>query len=151
LIPYWYRFSVTFTKAITRRIWQWIVGLLFVAAGANHFISPGLYVSMVPDYLPARASLVQISGVAEMLGGLGVLFDATRRSAAWGLIVLLVAVFPANLNMALHSWPEAGIPSWLLWVRLPMQAVFIWWVYRIYIAGISGRGAGIGERPSEKP
>jgi uncharacterized membrane protein len=109
------------------------VGLLFVAAGANHFLTPKPYLSLMPSYLPAQAALVQISGVAEILGGLGVLFASTRRCAAWGLILLLVAVFPANLNAALNGWPGVDVPGWVLWVRLPFQTVFIWWVYRIYL------------------
>ena len=110
------------------------MGLLFVAAGANHFLVPKPYLSMMPLYLSSHEGLVQISGVAEILGGLGVLFKSTRRWAAWGLILLLVAVFPANLNAALNGWPGVSVPGWVLWCRLPFQAVFIWWVYRIYLA-----------------
>jgi uncharacterized membrane protein len=120
-------------KATTKRGWQWIVGLLFAAAGANHFLMPKPYLSLMPSYLPAHAAFVQISGVAEILGGLGVLLASTRRFAAWGLILLLVAVFPANLNAALNGWPGVDVPGWVLWARLPFQAVFIWWVYRVYL------------------
>jgi uncharacterized membrane protein len=118
----------------TKRAWRWLVGLLFMAAGANHFIVPKPYVSMMPAFLPAHALLVQISGVAEILGGMGVLLASTRRLAGWGLILLLVAVFPANLNAALHGWPGVSVPGWVLWCRLPLQPLFIWWVYRIYIS-----------------
>jgi len=111
------------------------VGLLFVAAGANHFLIPKPYLSMMPSYLSAHSELVQISGVAEILGGLGVLFAPTRRFAAWGLILLLVAVFPANLNAALNGWAGVSVAGWVLWCRLPFQALIIWWVYRIYLAG----------------
>jgi uncharacterized membrane protein len=104
-----------------------------MAAGANHFLVPKTYLSMMPAYLPAHVELVQISGVAEILGGMGVLFSSTRRFAAWGLILLLVAVFPANLNAALYGWPGVSVPAWVLWCRLPFQVVFIWWVYRIYL------------------
>jgi uncharacterized membrane protein len=100
----------------------------------NHFLSPKPYLSMMPAYLPAHLVLVQISGVAEILGGLGVLFEATRIPAACGLILLLIAVFPANLGVALHGWPGVNLPSWALWCRLPFQAVFIGWIYRLYLA-----------------
>jgi uncharacterized membrane protein len=120
-------------NAITRRRWQWIVGLFFIAAGANHFVTPKPYLSMMPSYLPAHAALVQISGVAEILGGAGVFLPDTRRFSAWGLILLLIAVFPANLNVALHGWPGESLPGWVLWARLPLQVLFIWWVYRIYL------------------
>jgi uncharacterized membrane protein len=121
-------------NATTKRGWQLCVGLLFIAAGANHFLAPKPYLSMMPIYMSAHEALVQISGVAEILGGLGVLFARTRRFAAWGLIMLLVAVFPANLNAALNGWPGVSVPVWVLWCRLPFQVVFIWWVYRIYVA-----------------
>lgn len=118
-------------KSSTKRRWQSGIGLLFVVAGANHFLVPQPYLAMMPGYLPAHILLVQISGLAEVAGGLGLLFAATRRPAAWGLILLLVAVFPANLNVALHGWPGTNLPAWLLWVRLPLQVVFIWCVHRL--------------------
>jgi uncharacterized membrane protein len=120
-------------KASTKRGLQRLIGLFFIAAGANHFLHPKPYLSMVPSYLPSHEALVQISGVAEIAGGLGVLFVGTRRYAAWGLILLLLAVFPANLNVALHGWPGVNVPGWVLWCRLPLQGVLIWWVYRLFI------------------
>jgi uncharacterized membrane protein len=88
------------------------------------------YDAIVPAYLPAHRLLVQISGAAEIAGGAGVLLPPTRRAAGWGLIALLIAVFPANLNMALESDRFARIaPAWGLWLRLPLQAVLIWWVW----------------------
>jgi uncharacterized membrane protein len=128
-------------NATIKRGWQWIVGLLFVAAGANHFLMPKPYLSLMPSYLPAHAALVQISGVAEILGGLGVLLASTRRCAAWGLILLLVAVFPANLNAALNGWPGVDVSRSVLWARLPFQAVFIWWVYRVYLSDSQKSGS----------
>jgi uncharacterized membrane protein len=122
-------------KATAQRVWQWVVGPLFVFAGANHFINPKPYLSMMPSYLAAHAALVQISGVAEILGGLGLLLPCARRLAAWGLILLLIAVFPANLNVALHGWPGENIPAWVLWARLPFQPLSIWWIYRICLVG----------------
>jgi uncharacterized membrane protein len=130
-------------NANTKRHWQWVVGLFFMAAGANHFVNPKPYLSMMPSYLPAHAALVQISGAAEILGGIGVFPAKTRRFAAWGLILLLVAVFPANLNVALHGWPGGNYPDWVLWSRLPLQAILIWWVYRICVIGAEQTGANI--------
>lgn len=83
---------------------------------------------MMPDYLPAHRALVAVSGVFEVLGGLGVLLPMTRWWAGMGLIALLIAVFPANLNMALHPDKFADVPRWALYVRLPLQAVVIAWV-----------------------
>jgi uncharacterized membrane protein len=118
-----------------------LLGLFFVAAGINHFVHPAFYARIVPPWLPAHAVLVQISGVFEILGGIGVVLPKTRRFSGVGLIALLVAVFPANLQMALH--PElyadiAGAPA--LYIRLPLQLVLIAWVWRACAAGSSAGG-----------
>lgn len=108
---------------------RWALALLMVFAGLNHFRVPALYLAMMPPQLPWPEALVLISGVAELAGGLGLLIPATRRLAAWGLVALLVAVFPANLYMALHELPLGSYhpPAWALWARLPLQAVLIAW------------------------
>lgn len=98
-------------------------------AGANHFVHPDGYVAIMPPDLPAHLELVYISGVFEMLGGLGVLFSHTRKLAAWGLIALLIAISPANVHMALHPEQFPDIPAWVLYARLPFQLVFIAWVW----------------------
>src|SRR5215470_12829140 len=112
-----------------RTISRWLLTVFMVAAGSNHFVSPDAYVAMVPSMLPEPRLLVDISGLAEILGGVGLIMPATRRLAAWGLIALFIAVFPANLNMAIHHLPLAGhpVPSWALWARLPVQVLLIWW------------------------
>jgi len=107
-----------------------IVGMLFILAGVFHFIRPDPYLTMMPPWLPRPGVLVALSGVAEIAGGIGVFFGRCRRAAGWGLIALLVAVFPANLHVALHGWPGTDFPPWVLWARLPFQVVFIWFVYR---------------------
>ncbi len=84
---------------------------------------------MMPPYLPWPGPLVAISGVAEIAGGSGLLVPRTRVLAGWGLIALLVAVFPANLHIALHGWPGVNLPAWVLWARLPLQIVMVAWVY----------------------
>lgn len=107
-----------------------LIALIFVAAGVLHFVRPGPFVRIVPPFLPFPRALVYLSGVAEILGGLGVLVPALRPWAGIGLVVLLIAVFPANLYMAIA--PErAGFgiaPVWL-WLRLPLQFVLIAWVW----------------------
>lgn len=100
---------------------QAIVGLSFVGVGSSHFIIEKFFVSIVPKGLPNPKALVQISGVAEIAGGLGVLIPGTRRLAGKGLLTLLWAVFPANINMAVNSEKFKNIPAWSLWVRLPLQ------------------------------
>jgi uncharacterized membrane protein len=109
------------------------VGLTYMLTGAMHFIRPRPYVAIVPDYLPAHRELVAASGVAEMAGGAGILFEQTRVPAAWWMIATLVAVFPANLHMALNPKRYERIPRWALYARLPLQALFIWDVWRTAI------------------
>jgi uncharacterized membrane protein len=106
------------------------VGLTYIFTGAMHFITPRSYVAIMPDYLPGHRELVAASGVAEMAGGAGILFDGTRVPAAWWMIATLVAVFPANVHMALHPERYKRIPPWALYLRLPLQGLFIWDVWR---------------------
>ncbi len=114
-----------------RVIFRWLLVVFFVTAGANHFRDPGFYLPMMPAWLPWHLRLIQLSGAAEILAGIGVLVPLTRRAAGWGLIALLVAVFPANLHLALNGVQPPGMsaPAWALWARLPLQAVFIAWVW----------------------
>lgn len=107
----------------------YIQAILYIAAGANHFINPKPYLALMPPYLPAHAQLVVVSGIAEIVLGIGLLFPATRSVSAWGLILLLIAVFPANVFMAMSSRFKK-IPAWLRWARLPLQGLLIWWAYR---------------------
>jgi uncharacterized membrane protein len=113
--------------AVIRRL----AGPFFILAGLLHFVIPKTYESIVPHYLPAHRELVYASGVAEMVGGAGLMYEPTRRWAGWWLIATLVAVFPANLNMALHpDRYKDSIPGGevALVARLPFQFVFIAWV-----------------------
>jgi uncharacterized membrane protein len=106
------------------------MGGLYILAGLGHFAFRSAYEHVMPGYLPAHQALVLLSGAAEMAGGLGVLIPGRRRAAAWGLVCLLVAVFPANLWMAQHPELSPGVPVWLLWLRLPLQLPLIWWAFR---------------------
>lgn len=111
-----------------------MLGLLFVVAGALHFASPETYERIMPPYLPLHRELVYLSGALEMAGGLGLFPERTRRFAGIGLILLLVAVWPANLQMLLDA-RAAGKPSWwvaLLWARLPLQVLLMVWVWRAF-------------------
>ncbi len=111
---------------MTRTRSRHLLGALFILAGLNHFLQPRFYLAMMPDYLPAHRTLVAASGYAEIgLGALAFVRQA-HQLTRWGLIALLVAVFPANLHMALH--PER-FPPLLLWLRLPLQTLLIIWVW----------------------
>ena len=112
------------------RVGRIIMGVLYVTTGVLHFVAAGTYERIVPGYLPAHHALVVISGVAEIAGGFGILFPPTRRAAAWGIILLLLAVFPANLWMAQHPALFPHLPVWTLWLRLPLQVLLIYWAWR---------------------
>jgi uncharacterized membrane protein len=105
-----------------------LFGPFFILAGAMHFLIPRQYEAIVPDYLPAPRRLVYASGVAEIAGGAGMLHPRTRTLASRWSVATLLAVFPANVHMALH--PERyRVPGGrlALWIRLPVQALFILW------------------------
>lgn len=115
-----------------RIVLRWTLAFFFVAAGANHFRDPTTYLGMMPPWLPWPAAANIVSGAAEMIGGAGLLVPSTRRLAGWGLIALLIAIFPANLHVAMEGrMPGHDFSPAVLWWRLPFQAVFIaavWWV-----------------------
>lgn len=109
---------------------QRLLSVVFIAAGTLHFLRPETYEQLMPGYLPAHRALVLVSGAAEIAGGLGVAFSQTRRAAGVWLVALLVAVFPANVNMALHPEQFRSIAPALLWARLPLQGLLMWWALR---------------------
>jgi uncharacterized membrane protein len=117
------------TKARIFLRWALALGMIFV--GVRHFTRPLMFVAMVPPMLPAPLFLVYLSGVAEIAGGVGLLIPRLRHAASLGLIALFIAVFPANVYMAIAKVPIGDVqpPTWALWARLPLQALFIAWAY----------------------
>jgi len=110
----------------------WGLAIFMVGIGVSHFVWPKPFVGIVPKFLPEPLGLVYISGFFEIVGGVGLVIPETRAWAAWGLIALYVAVFPANIYMLTHNIsldPKKPIPRWVLWLRLPFQFVFIAWAY----------------------
>ncbi|HEY1687746.1 MAG TPA: hypothetical protein VGF95_02675 [Solirubrobacteraceae bacterium] len=107
-----------------------LLGLFFTLAGVNHFVSPGFYRKIVPPGFGDPAAIVAVSGVAEIVGGLGALAPRTRRPAGLWIVALLAAVFPANLYMALAPERFKSIPRWALYARLPLQPLMMWWAWR---------------------
>lgn len=107
-----------------------VMGFAYIVAGANHFRNPEFYLKIMPPYLPAPLALIYISGVAEIALGILVLVPRTRSLAAWGIIALLVAVFPANIYMYHHGGAAYGTKDWVLLARLPLQLLLIYWAYR---------------------
>ena len=118
-------------QAGARRRSRGALALFFIAAGSNHFVMPGAYRQIVPPSLQREAKLiVEVSGVAEIAGGLAVLLPRARRAAGVYLIALLAAVFPANLYMARAPERFRRIPRWALYARLPLQPLMMWWAWR---------------------
>ena len=117
-----------------RRAARILLGVALIGQGINHFIAVDFMVKMIPPYLPEPLLLVQLSGVAEILLGALVFVPRWRRLAGFGIVALLFAVFPANLQMALHpeQWPD--LPEAALWIRLPFQLVFLYWTWATCIA-----------------
>ena len=113
-------------------VFRSLFALFFVVAGIAHFAFPDAYARIVPPHLPEPKVLVLVSGIAAMAGGVGILVQKTRRMAAFGLVVLLIAVFPANIYMAVAHIPFAGLAgrSWIQWLRLPLQAPLILWAWQ---------------------
>lgn len=115
-----------------KRVLLWVMAAFYVLAGINHLVQPGVYLPMMPPSLPWHLALVYLSGLAEIGLGVAVLIPAWRKVAAWGLIAMLIAIFPANLHIALHDVPlfgnTEGFGVWN-WVRLPFQAVLMAWAW----------------------
>jgi uncharacterized membrane protein len=113
---------------------RFVLSAVMLSIGALHFLADDLFAQIVPPALPAPYVLVWLSGLIEMLLGIGILFVRTRRLAGFGLVLLYLAVFPANIYMAVANVQMRGLPSWLsqpspaaLWMRLPFQLAFIGW------------------------
>lgn len=117
------------------RLNLFLVALFFTGAGVMHFVFPGHYASIMPDWIPRHTEMVYISGVFEILGGIGVLIPRLRKMAGIGLIALLIAVFPANVQMLADGMRTGASALYLtfLFLRLPLQPLMIVWVYRAAI------------------
>jgi uncharacterized membrane protein len=106
-----------------------LMALLFIALGINHFYNPDIYLRIMPPYLPWPMFLQYLAGFFEFVLGVLLLFPKYTRLAAWGLIALLIAVYPANIHMAVNNHLYPDLPAWLLWIRLPLQFVLIAWAW----------------------
>lgn len=109
-----------------------LLAIFFIVAGCLHFIFPDAYMKVMPPWLPVHLTLVLVSGGFEILGGIGVLSKPLRRSAGLGLILLSLAVLPANVQMLLNALADGTATIWLvlLALRLPLQLLLIYWIWR---------------------
>ncbi|HET9240251.1 MAG TPA: DoxX family protein [Oligoflexus sp.] len=112
-----------------RTILMVLLALFMIGGGINHFLTPEFYMRMMPPYIPAPEFMVALSGVIEVALGVGLLIPKTRVLAAWGIVALLIAVFPANIHMYVNrdQWPE--VPGFVTLIRLPFQFIFIAWAW----------------------
>ncbi len=113
----------------------YLMGLFYVVAGINHYVHPAMYLAVMPPYIPWPLGMVYVTGIAEVLGGIGVMipdgfvFSRTRAGAAWGVVALLICIWPVHINMCLHPGMFPGVPLWAIWVRLPLQIPLIAWAW----------------------
>jgi uncharacterized membrane protein len=116
-----------------KELFRVILAVSIIIVGITHFAVPEPYVKIMPPQLPYPLGLVYLSGFYEILGGIGLLVPPVSQAAAWGLILLFIAVFPANINMAVNHIKIETIPysdsPWVQAIRLPFQAVFIAWAW----------------------
>jgi uncharacterized membrane protein len=128
--------------ALLKRASLWLMAAFYLSAGIRHFTHPDFYLQIMPPYLPWHEELVWLSGCVEVALGVALVIPATTRVAAWGVIALLLAVYPANVHM---WWSQVAVdgeawPPWAHWIRLPFQFVLIgwaWWYTRPERSGAS--------------
>lgn len=108
---------------------QYLMGLLYVFAGINHFRNPKLYLKIIPPYFSNPKLLNQLSGLAEIILGIGICISVISSWSAIGIIILLIAVFPANLFMYQNEKARLGLPKWVTLIRLPLQLFLMYWAY----------------------
>jgi len=117
---------------MVKQVLLWVMGIAYVLAGVLHFVTPDSYLPMMPAWIPAHLTMVYLSGAAEVLLGAAVLEPKLRRPAAYGIILLLLAIFPANVHIAVHNVPVFGAAEGAgpaNWIRLPIQALLIAWAW----------------------
>lgn len=107
----------------------YIMAILYIGAGVYHFISPEFYKKIMPPWLPYHLLLIYVSGFFEIVLGALLFFEPTRAAAAWGIIALLIAVFPANVQMLLNFIRSHHPYTWVAILRLPLQLILIWWAW----------------------
>jgi uncharacterized membrane protein len=122
---------------------RFFTGPGLIGSGILHFAVPKAYEAIMPDYLPAHRPLVYASGVTELAAGAGSLHPSTRRPAGWLGLATMVGVFPANLHMAMHPERYPKLPRAALYARLPMQLVFMYWIWQVCLRRPAGDPAAV--------
>jgi len=109
---------------------QYFIGALFVLAGANHFRQPKIYERIMPPYIPAKPTLVMLTGVAEMIFGFMILTPASQTIAVWGIIILLILFLPVHVYMLQNKEASMKLPKWVLIFRIPLQFGLMFWAFQ---------------------
>jgi uncharacterized membrane protein len=115
---------------MNKNFWAIFIGIIFILAGINHFVMPNFYLKIMPPYLPFPMALIYLSGLAEIICGGLFIPKQTRRIGAWLTIALLIAVFPANIQMSIDEFHKGGVIFYASILRLPLQFLFIWFIYK---------------------
>lgn len=108
----------------------YVMSIMYILAGIMHFIKPRVYGAIMPSYIPNKKGMVFWSGVAEVAGGVGLLFEETRAIAIWGIIAMLIVFFTVHIDMLSNEKLKGKFPMWVLWMRLPLQFGLIYWAYQ---------------------
>ncbi len=108
---------------------QYLIGVLFILAGMNHFRKPKIYERIMPPYIPAHSSMVMLSGIVEMILGFMIMNKNTQEVAAWGIIIMLLLFLPVHIYMLQNEKAAMKLPKWLLILRLPLQFGLMYWAY----------------------
>ncbi|WP_310992424.1 DoxX family protein [Aequorivita marina] len=108
---------------------QYLMGVVFVLAGMNHFRKPKLYERIMPPYIPARSTMVSISGIVEMILGFMLMNKNSQETAAWGIIALMVLFIPIHIYMLQNEKAAMKLPKWALILRIPLQFAIMYWAY----------------------
>lgn len=108
----------------------YLMAALYIIAGLNHFRKPGMYLKIIPPFIPNPKLINVLSGFAEIVFGILLIIPVTSHFGAWGIIAILIAVFPSNIYMYQNKKASFGLPKWILLIRLPIQIVLIFWAYQ---------------------
>ena len=120
----------TITASHPQKLSLYIMAALYIAAGINHFVSPKFYAAIMPPYIPFHTLAIFVSGAAESILGFLLLFNHTRKAASWGIVIVLLAIFPANVQMLVNYIKQNNPFIWVAVLRLPLQALLIWWALK---------------------
>lgn len=108
----------------------YVMAVLYILAGINHFRKPGLYFKIIPQWIPNKQFINEITGLLEIMFGIYLIVPIFSNLAAWSIIVLLIVIFPSNIYMSMNQNASLGLPKWLLILRLPIQILLILWAYQ---------------------